>query len=118
MILLACPRCYRHIGSTAQKSIGEAAKTKQIIPRADELSSLRRTGGSLEICPIGGDQRLTSVRQNENEPQAAGHAGLPKDLQRLSMEWMMRTRDGHTFWEVLMVGSVRWVPSIRLTTIC
>jgi hypothetical protein len=116
MILLGCPRCYRHIGGTAQKGLGEAVKTKQIIQRADELSSLRRTGGSLEICPIGGDQRLTSVRQNENELQAAGHAGLPKDLQRPSLEWVMRTRDGHAFWKVLMVGSVWRFPSIESTT--
>jgi hypothetical protein len=31
MALLGCPRCYWHIGGTAQKDIDEAAKTQQII---------------------------------------------------------------------------------------
>jgi hypothetical protein len=31
MALLGCPRCYRHIGGTAEESIDEAAKTQQII---------------------------------------------------------------------------------------
>jgi len=31
MILLGCPRCYRHIGGAAQEGIGETAKTQQII---------------------------------------------------------------------------------------
>jgi len=40
MALLGCPRCYRHIGGAAQKSIGEAAEAKQVLGRADELRSL------------------------------------------------------------------------------
>ena len=112
MILLGWLRCYRHIGSTAQESIDEDAKTEQVIERADEQRSLWRAGGSLEIRPVGRDQRLTAVWQDEHELQAGGHAGLPQDLQRLSMERMMRTRDGHPFGEELMVGSVWWFPSI------
>jgi hypothetical protein len=106
MILLGCPRCYRHIGSTAQESIDEAAKAEQVIERADEQGRLWRAGGSLEICPVGGDQRLTAVWQDEHELQAGGHADLPKDLQRLPMERMVRTRDGHAFGKELMLGSV------------
>jgi hypothetical protein len=40
MALLRCPRCYRHIGGTAQKGIDEVAQTQQIIERADEFRSL------------------------------------------------------------------------------
>jgi len=40
MALLGCPRCYRHIGGTAQEGIDEAAQTQQIIERADEFKSL------------------------------------------------------------------------------
>jgi hypothetical protein len=40
MALLGCPRCYRHIGGTAQEGIDEAAQTQQIIERADEFRSL------------------------------------------------------------------------------
>ena len=106
MALLACPRYYWQLGRAAQKSINEVAKTQQVIQPADEQRSLRRACSGLEIGPCGGDQRLAAVRQNEHELQAGGHADLPKDLQRLSMERMMRARDGHAFGEVSVMGSV------------
>jgi hypothetical protein len=118
MALLACPRYYWQLGGAAQESIDEAAKTQQVIQRADEHRSLWRAGGSLEICPVGGDERLTAVWQNNNELQTTRHAGLTEDLQRLSVEWVMRTRDGHAFGEVLMMGSVWWFPSITFRKIC
>jgi hypothetical protein len=62
MILLLCLQCYWRIGSAAQERIDEAAKTQQVIQRADELRTLWRAGSSFEVRPIGGDQRLTSVR--------------------------------------------------------
>jgi ribosome-binding protein aMBF1 (putative translation factor) len=39
MALLVCPRCYWHIGAAAQESIDEAAKTEQVIERADQRRS-------------------------------------------------------------------------------
>jgi hypothetical protein len=64
-----------------KEGIDEAAKTQQVIERTDELRSSRRLAvSSLEVCPLSRDQRLTSVRQNEHELQATGHAGLPQDL--------------------------------------
>jgi hypothetical protein len=111
MALLGCPRYYWRLGRAAQKSIDEAAKPQQVIQRADEHRRLRRAGDSFEVRPVSRDQRLTSVRQNENKLQSAGHTGLPKDFQRSSMEWMMRTRDGHAFGKVLMMGSLSWFPS-------
>ena len=96
-----------------KECIDEAAKMQQVIHRTDEVS-WRLAVSSVEVCPLGGNQRLTAVRQNNHKLQAAGHAGLPKDLQRLPVEWMMRTRDGHTFGKVLMMGSVSWCPSIKL----
>jgi len=106
MALLACPRYYWQLGRAAQKSINEVAKTQQVIQRADQHRGLWRAGRSLEIRPVGGDQRFTAVWQNENELQATRHAGLTEDLQRLSMERMMRARDGHAFGEVSVMGSV------------
>jgi hypothetical protein len=100
-----------------KECIDEAAKTHQVIQRTDEVS-WRLAVSSVEVCPLSGNQRLTTVRQYEHKLQAAGHAGLPKDLQRLPMEWMMRTRNGHTFGKVLMVGSVSWCPSTRFRTNC
>jgi hypothetical protein len=112
MVLLACSRYYWQAGSAPQECINEAAKTQQVIRTADELRNLRSAVIGLEVCPVSGDQRLTSVRQNEHELQAAGHAGLPEDLQRLSLKWVMRTGDSHSFRKVLMVGSVWRFPSI------
>jgi len=76
MALLACPRCYWHIGNTAQESIDEAAEMLKVFDRADEQRTLW-AGSRLEVGPLGGDQRLTAVRQYEHELQAGGHPGLP-----------------------------------------
>jgi hypothetical protein len=116
MALLDCPRYYWQLGRPAQESIDEVAKTQQVIPRADEHRSLRRAGGRLKVCPVGGDQRLAAVGQKEHELQAGGHADLAQDLQRLSVEGVVRTRNGHAFGKVLMMGSVSWCPSGRWST--
>jgi hypothetical protein len=116
MALLGCPRYYWRLGGVAQKSINEVAKTQQVIQRADQHRSFWRAGRNLEICPIGGNQGLAAVWQNENELQAAAHAGLPEDLQRLSVEGVVRTRDGDAFGKVLVMGSVSWCPSTTSVT--
>jgi hypothetical protein len=81
------------------------------------VKTLRPAVISLEVCPVSGDQRLTSVGKDEHELQAAGHAGMPENLQRLPLKWMVGTGDGHPFWEVLMVGSVWWCPLTTFSTI-
>jgi hypothetical protein len=106
MALLVSTRCYWHIGRTAQESIDEAAEAEQVFQRADERKVLRRDGGRVEVRPLGGDQRLTPVRQNEDELQAGRHARLSEHLQGLPLEWVMWAGDSHSLREVLMVGSV------------
>ena len=81
----------------------------KVFDRADEQRTLW-DGSRLEVGPLGGDQRLTAVRQYEHELQAGGHPCLPQDVQRLSEERVMRTRDGHTSGTLLMMGSVWWFP--------
>jgi hypothetical protein len=76
MALLGCPRCYRQSGSAVQERIDEVTKAQQVIHRA-ELRILWLARSSLEVRPIRGDQRFTSVRQNENELRTAGHARVP-----------------------------------------
>ena len=93
-----------------QQSIGQIGKPQEILERADKLRSLLCAGGSLEVRPIGRDQRFAAVRQDDQEVYAGGHAGLTKDCQRLSFEWVMRTCDGHALGEVLRMGSVSWCP--------
>src|SRR5437879_763336 len=61
MALLACLRSYWQVGRAAQESIGQAAKTQEVIQRADQRRGLRKAGRSFEVGPVGGNQRLTSV---------------------------------------------------------
>ena len=84
---------------------------KQMVRRADKLGTIRRNGVGLEIRPFGGDQGLASVRQNQNELQAALPVRVSQDFQRLSFERVARTRDGHPLGEVPTVGSVWRFPS-------
>jgi len=102
----------------AQECIDDTAKADQVIWRTDELRSMYRVAIGFEIGPVSGNQGLTSVRQDEHKLQAIGHASLTKNFQRLSFERMMRARDLYALWEVLMVGSVWWVPSITYSIIC
>jgi hypothetical protein len=115
MALLVLRRYQRRISHAAQESIDELTETKQILARADPFA-IRWIGRSVKVRPIGGDQRFTSVRQNENELQAAGHARVPEDFQTLSFEGMMRARDRHPPWKVLKMGSVGRFPSIESIT--
>ncbi len=80
-----------------KKRVDEAAETQQVLQRAQELKGLWCGGSRFEVRPIDGDQRFTSVRQNDNELQTVGHARLPEYLQRLSLKWVMRAGDGHPF---------------------
>jgi hypothetical protein len=116
MALLACSRSYRQAGGAAQERIGQTAETEEVTQRADQRRILRGDRRILKVGPFGGDQRLASVRQNENELQAVGHACLSEDLQRLSFEGVMRTSDRHSFRELLMMGSLSWFPSTTWTT--
>jgi hypothetical protein len=116
MALLVCTRSYRRVSGAAQESIREIAEAKQVLQRADELKVLWRVCVGFEIGPFRRDQRLTAVRQNENELQTAAHVRVPQNLQRLPLKGVMRTRDGHLLREVLTVGSVWWFPSIRFPT--
>jgi hypothetical protein len=118
MALLACLRSYWQVRVAAQESIGKAAKVQEVIQRAEQLRTRRCARRILEVGPIGGDKRLAAVRKNQYELQTVRHACLSEDLQRLSFEGMMRTRDGHPFWELLMMGSVSWFPSTTSGRIC
>lgn len=45
-----------------QESIGKVAEAEQVIRRADQREALRSAGRSFEVSPIGGNQRLASIR--------------------------------------------------------
>jgi hypothetical protein len=84
-----------------------------VLQRADELAIVfQRWRGSGEICPVRGDQRRASVRQNQNEKQAFLPDGVPENLERLSFKRMMTASDCYTPRVVPEVGSLRWFPLI------
>lgn len=72
-----------------QESIGELAKMQQVRQGTDEMRNLRYAGGILKISPVGGNQRLTTIRQKEHELQTGWHLHLSKDFQNLSFERVM-----------------------------
>src|SRR5215472_6722577 len=88
---------------------------KQIVGCANKLKTMGRDPGGLEVRPFGGDERLASIRQNQNELQSVLPVRVPQDFQRLSFERVVRTRDGDPLGEVLTVGSVWRFPSIAST---
>ena len=106
------------MGGAAEESIDQVAETEQVFLRAGEGRILGRVGGGVEVRPFRRDERLTSVRQNENELQAAAHARVAEHLQSPSLERVMQACDGHPFRKVLMVGSVWWLPSTTFRKIC
>ena len=118
MALLGCSRCYRGIRGALLESVDEAAEVEQVLLRAKKFHGWWRRWRGVEVRPFGGNQRLTSVRQDEYKLQAGGHAGLAKDLERLPMKRMMRADNSYAFREVLMMGSVSWFPSIPSITNC
>jgi hypothetical protein len=100
-----------------QESVGEIAEPQEVVERADELRNFDGVGGFLKIGPISGDHGLAAVGQNEHELQAVRHARLSKNLQTLSLEGVMATRDSHARGKVLMMGSVSCGPLIRFHTL-
>ena len=88
----------------------------QIVRWANKLKTMGRGHVGLEVCPCGGNQRLASVRQNQNELQSVLPVRVPQDFQRLSFERVVRTGDGHPLGKVLTVGSVWRFPSIPFRT--
>jgi hypothetical protein len=89
---------------------------KQVVRRADQLRSMGKSSGELEVGPLGRNQGLASVWQNQHELQVALAVRVSEDLQGSALKGVMRTDDGHPLREVLRVGSVWRCPSITWTT--
>jgi hypothetical protein len=91
---------------------------KQVFERAEGRRRECREGLCRrgQIGPIGRNQRLTAVRQDEHEQPSTFAVQRPQKVERLAFERMARTDDGDLFREVLMMGSVSWFPSIRFPT--
>jgi hypothetical protein len=91
---------------------------KQVFERAEGRRRECREGLCRrgQIGPIGRNQRLTAVRQDEHEQPSPFAAQGPQKVQRLAFERMARTNDGDLLRKVLMMGIVSWFPSTRSPT--
>jgi len=65
-----------------------------------------------EVGPLLRYERATSIGQNQDQMWLALVTPSPKDSDCFSFKWMMRAGDGDMLWQVLVVGSVSWGPSI------
>jgi hypothetical protein len=111
MALLVCPRNDSGIDSADEESIDEAAKLKQVFGRPHQRRPLARDRERLKVGPLGRQERLASVRQNQHEVQAALTVRVAEDSQRLAYKGVMGASDGNPLREVLTVGSVWRCPS-------
>jgi len=102
----------------AEESIDDRSYVKQILRRTEggRRRCRERLCGRDEIGPFGRNQRLTAIRQDQNKQEPTFPMQSPKYIERLAFEGMTRTDDDDLLGEVLMMGSVSWVPSIRFRT--
>src|SRR5215831_18533961 len=98
----------------AEESIYHGSCMKQVWERAECgcrcRGELRRHG---QICPIGRDQRLTAIGQDQNEMQSTLAMRPLHNVQGSALERMASTDNGDLLGKVLMMGSVSWLPLTR-----
>src|SRR5215831_17927733 len=101
----------------AEESIYHGSCMKQVLERAECCCRCR---GELcrqsQICPIGRDQRLTAIGQDQNEMQSTLTMGPLHNVQGSAIERMASPDNGDLLRKVLMMGSVSWLPSTTFHT--
>jgi len=100
-----------------EESIDDRSCVKQILKRAEggRRRCCERVCGRDEIGPIGRNQRLTAIRQDQNKQEPTFPMQSPEHVERLAFEGMTSTDDDDLLGEVLMMGSVSWVLSTTST---
>jgi hypothetical protein len=69
----------------------------------------------IEVGPLSRYEGATSIGQNQDQMYLALVTPSTKDSQRSPHKRMMWASDGDMLWQVLVVGSVLWGPSIEGT---
>ena len=95
---------------------------KQVFQRAERCGlrredSVRRLCGGGKVCPVGRDVCFTAVGQDQNEMQPTFAMCRSKNGERFTFKWMVRTNNGDSLGQVLVMGSVSWFPSIVFPTL-
>ena len=68
--------------------------------------------GRGEVGPIGGNQRFTAIGQDQDEKELTLPMHRPENVEGPAFERVASTENSDLLWEVLMMGSMSWVPSI------
>jgi len=116
MALPVCPRYRSGLDDATEESIDEAAKLKQVLRDAQQGGTREGNGAGLEVGPLGGNQGLASIRQNQEELQVALAVRALQYLQSVALKCVARADDSHPLRKVLTVGSVWRCPSTTWTT--
>jgi hypothetical protein len=69
-----------------------------------------------KISPFRGDHGLASIGQDQNKVQLALAMDCSENLKRFGFEWVVAASNRDPLGEVLMMGSVWCLPSIRFRT--
>jgi hypothetical protein len=112
-----------HDREAVEESVGDGTCVKQVLYGAQRgfglhRESLSRLSHTEQICPVRGDQRLTAIRQNQDEIRLPLAMRRPKNLKRFSLKGMASADDRDSLRKVLMMGSVSWFPSTRFGIRC
>ena len=70
-----------------------------------------------QIGPIGRDQRLSAIGQDQNEMQSTLTVRPLHNVQGSALERMASTDNGDLLGKVLMMGSVSWLPLTLFHTV-
>ncbi len=81
---------------------------KQVFQRAEGCCGCRaqRLGGRGQVRPVGRNQRLTAIGQDQDEKELTFPMHCPEDFQRMAFERMASADYGDLLGEVQMMGSV------------
>jgi hypothetical protein len=100
-------------GSEAvEESIYDGPCVKQVFERAERGCGRGRAGlgRPSQIGPIGRDQRLAAIGQDQNEMQSTLTMRHPENVEGYTLERMASADNRDLLRQVLMMGSVSWLP--------
>jgi len=90
---------------------------QQVFQRGECCRGWRTDGlcGRGQIGPIGRNQRFTAIGQDQKEKEPTFPMHRPENVEGPAFERVASTENSDLLWEVLMMGSMSWVPSITST---